>query len=146
LAFAHVSTTLKTVNFIKRQNVQFVKQKGGVNMAVKKTKKSPTVKSKSIKSVKPAKKASLKTPAKKESSKKAAKKIQASVKVTKQMLIGEVVRVCPESAEIMFKYGLHCLGCGMVAYESLEQGSQAHGLSEKEIDKMVQEINTKLRK
>ncbi len=78
--------------------------------------------------------------AKKTVSKKAVKK-EAKQLVTKKMLIGELASRYPQAVEIMFKNGMHCIGCGMTAYESLEQGCQAHGMSEEEIDKMVEEIN-----
>ena len=65
-------------------------------------------------------------------------------KVTKEMMIGEVVSKFPESAEILMKNGLHCIGCHVAAFESLEQGFQAHGMEEKKIDEVMKEINEKL--
>lgn len=66
--------------------------------------------------------------------------------ITKDMLIGDVARKYPETIEVMFKHGMHCIGCGMTAYESIEQGCMGHGLSEEEIDKMVEEMNKLLAK
>lgn len=66
--------------------------------------------------------------------------------VTKTMLIGEIASKYPQAVEIMFKSGMHCIGCGMTAYESLEQGCMAHGMSEEEIDKMVEDINKVVKK
>ncbi|HJX05246.1 MAG TPA: DUF1858 domain-containing protein [Candidatus Nanoarchaeia archaeon] len=61
--------------------------------------------------------------------------------ITKDMLIGEIASTYPETIEVMFKHGMHCVGCGMTAYESLEQGCLAHGLDQEEIDKLVEEMN-----
>ena len=69
-----------------------------------------------------------------------------SEKVTKEMTLGEIVSRFPESAQIMLSYGLHCVGCHVAAWETLEQGAKAHGLDEKEIDKMVKEINKEIQK
>jgi len=66
--------------------------------------------------------------------------------ITKDMLIGDITSKYPETAKIMFKHGLHCVGCGMVAFESLEQGCKAHGMSDKQVDKLVKEMNRVVRK
>ena len=64
-----------------------------------------------------------------------------SEKITKEMTLGEVVSRFPESAKVMLSYGLHCVGCHVASWETLEQGAKAHGLDDKEVDKMVGEIN-----
>lgn len=61
--------------------------------------------------------------------------------VTKDMLIGDIASNFPASVEVMFKHGLHCVGCGMVAFETLEQGCKVHGMNDKNIDKLIDEIN-----
>lgn len=61
--------------------------------------------------------------------------------IKKEMSIGEIIQKNPCAAEVMFKYGLHCIGCHISLSETLEQGAAAHGLSGKDIDKMVGEIN-----
>ncbi len=66
--------------------------------------------------------------------------------ITKKMLIGEIASKHPKAFPIMFKYGLHCIGCGMTAYETLEQGCLAHGMSPEEIDVMIDEINKAVEK
>lgn len=65
----------------------------------------------------------------------------SKAKITKKMLIGDVVSKHPETVEIMFKHGMHCIGCGMTAYESIEQGCMGHGMTDKEIDAMVEDMN-----
>ena len=62
-------------------------------------------------------------------------------KITKDTLIGEIVKLSPDTAEIMFDYGLHCIGCCGSAMESLEDGAKMHGLSDEKIAEMVKKIN-----
>jgi hybrid cluster-associated redox disulfide protein len=87
------------------------------------------------------KKVSKLASAKKIKEKKKVTKKEAKQPITKQMLIGELASKYPEAIPLLFEAGMHCIGCGMTAYESLEQGCQAHGMGDKEIDKMVEEIN-----
>ena len=73
--------------------------------------------------------------------KKQATKKESESGISKDMSIGDIVAKKPKAAEVMFKSGMHCVGCGMMAYESLEQGCKVHGMSDEDIDKMVDEIN-----
>lgn len=61
--------------------------------------------------------------------------------IKKDMTLGEVVSKHPKAAEVMLKYGLHCIGCGVAAFETIEQGALAHGMDSKTLDKMLKEIN-----
>ncbi len=61
--------------------------------------------------------------------------------ITKDMTLGEVVQAYPQSAMVMLKYGLHCIGCHVSAWETVEQGALGHGLSPKQLDDMVKEMN-----
>jgi len=63
-------------------------------------------------------------------------------KINKKMIIAEVLEQRPEIADILVeKYELHCVGCPMGRMESLEDGAKAHGMSDKEIEKMVEDLN-----
>ncbi|MFH0875742.1 MAG: DUF1858 domain-containing protein [archaeon] len=70
-------------------------------------------------------------------------KKQASKKdlITKDMTLDEAVSKFPKTAPVLFKFGLHCIGCHISAWETIEQGSLAHGLSPSDVDKMVKEMN-----
>jgi hybrid cluster-associated redox disulfide protein len=61
-------------------------------------------------------------------------------KITRQMPIGELVMNYPESVEVLFARGFHCIGCGLSAYETLEQGAAAHGYDDTGIDELVSEL------
>jgi hybrid cluster-associated redox disulfide protein len=81
---------------------------------------------------------------KKPTPKKTAAKPADAPKITKDMMLGEAVSRYPKTMEVLFSYGLHCIGCHVSAYESIEQGAMAHGLDEKAVKKMVEEMNKKI--
>ncbi len=58
--------------------------------------------------------------------------------ITKDMGIQEIVTQHPETVEVFFKFGMHCLGCAAAKFESLEQGASAHGI---DADAMVNALN-----
>jgi hybrid cluster-associated redox disulfide protein len=45
-----------------------------------------------------------------------------------QSNIAELVAELPIAAEVLGRFGLHCAGCGVNKYETIEQGAKAHGL------------------
>jgi iron-sulfur cluster assembly accessory protein len=67
--------------------------------------------------------------------------MQTSGIVTKEMTIGEVVQKYPQAVEIMLRHGLHCVGCHISPYESIEAGAKVYGIDEKTLSTMLSEIN-----
>ena len=67
--------------------------------------------------------------------------IKTKKKVTKNMTFAEILGKHPESADVLFESGLHCIGCGAAMYETLEQGCQAHGMNKKHIEELIKKIN-----
>ncbi len=65
-------------------------------------------------------------------------------KVTKDLMLGEVVHKFPEAIGVMLERGLHCIGCGVAALETVEQGAKAHVMTYKQIEEMLKEINQKI--
>ena len=65
--------------------------------------------------------------------------------INKEMVIAEILAEHPEKAhllsEIMMEFGIHCIGCGASGFETLEQGVLGHGFSEKELNKLVGDLN-----
>ena len=61
--------------------------------------------------------------------------------ITKNMILGEVTRLYPNSIEIMLEHGLHCGGCFASAFDTIEDAMKIHGLSKKDVDKMIKRIN-----
>jgi len=63
-------------------------------------------------------------------------------KITKETIIGDAVEIAPEAVGKVFAdHGLHCIGCHVSPYETIEQGARGHGIDDKTIDKMIVEIN-----
>ena len=57
------------------------------------------------------------------------------------MLVGDIVALLPDSAEIITSYGLHCIGCHYNAFETLEQGLLGHGYSEDDLKNLIRDLN-----
>ena len=72
------------------------------------------------------------------------KEIQKGL-VTSDMTIGDVVSKYPDSAQVMISYGLHCIGCHVNIYETIEQGALGHGMSKQDVDNMIKEINSNVK-
>lgn len=62
-------------------------------------------------------------------------------KINKNMTLGEIVTKYPKSTDILMKYGLHCIGCSVAMWETLEQGAMAHGIDGKKLDNILKELN-----
>lgn len=62
--------------------------------------------------------------------------------VTKDMIMGDIIGKYPVAVPILLNYGLHCVGCHVNAFETLEQGSLGHGMDAEEIKEMLDEVNT----
>ena len=66
--------------------------------------------------------------------------------IDKKMKIGEAVSKHPEIAEILMKSGMHCIGCHVAQFESIEEGCKAHGMTDEKIDELMKEINKAIKK
>jgi len=65
------------------------------------------------------------------------------MKITKKTKMSKIISEKPDAVEVLFEAGMSCCGCPMAADESLEDGCKAHGMGEKEIDKLVKRLNNK---
>lgn len=61
-------------------------------------------------------------------------------KVTKDMTIGEILRLDPRIAPILMEEGMHCLGCPSAQMESLEEAAMVHGMNIDELMKKIEEL------
>ena len=59
-------------------------------------------------------------------------------KVSKDMLIGQLLQIDANIAPILMSAGMHCLGCPSSQMESLEEAAMVHGL---DVDVLVNQIN-----
>lgn len=49
--------------------------------------------------------------------------------ISKDMTIGEILRVNPDVAPVLMEIGMHCLGCPSAQGETLEEAAMVHGIS-----------------
>lgn len=61
--------------------------------------------------------------------------------ITKDMTISEVIEKYPSTIETLLMTGVHCIGCHVSYFETLEQGMKGHGMSDEEIDKVIKDMN-----
>ncbi|EKD49686.1 MAG: hypothetical protein ACD_63C00070G0004 [uncultured bacterium] len=63
-------------------------------------------------------------------------------KITKDTTIQEALTYGDEAFEVLAKFfGPGCMACGAAAFETIEMACLSHGLSEKDIPKVVNELN-----
>ncbi len=74
---------------------------------------------------------------------KALKKVPA---VHAQMNVLEVIALHPDAAGILEAYGLHCHGCAFGSMDTLETGALSHGLTDTDIENMVNDLKEVLAK
>jgi len=60
------------------------------------------------------------------------------MKISKDMIIGDILDMDIETAPFFFEMGMHCLGCPSARGESLEAACAVHGVN---ADEMVEKIN-----
>ena len=59
-------------------------------------------------------------------------------KVSKDMLIGEIVRIDDGIIPILLSSGMHCIGCPSAQGESLEEACFVHGI---DVDELTDKLN-----
>jgi len=64
-------------------------------------------------------------------------------KINSKTKLSEVIQKNPDAAETLFEAGLSCIGCPMAMQETLKEGCLAHGMNQKEIDKLIERLNKK---
>ncbi len=62
----------------------------------------------------------------------------AKDKITADMSIEDVITKWPETVQVFVKHGLHCVGCAIAAFESIEMGAKAHGM---DLKKLMEDLN-----
>lgn len=62
------------------------------------------------------------------------------MQITKDSVIGDVLDVAPETAELFFEIGMHCLGCPMSRGETIEQACAVHGTDPDELVRKINEL------
>lgn len=61
-------------------------------------------------------------------------------KITKEMLIADVIKQGNKDAivEVLYSFGMHCLGCALARGETIEDAAVAHGVC---VEEMITALN-----
>lgn len=60
------------------------------------------------------------------------------MQITKDTIIGDVLKMDSTTAEFFFAIGMHCLGCPASSGESVEEACKVHGV---DVEELVRKIN-----
>lgn len=66
-------------------------------------------------------------------------------KVSKTTLISELIQKSPRVADLLLDRGLSCATCFMNQFESIEAGAKLHGMTDKEVECLLGDINKALK-
>ena len=58
--------------------------------------------------------------------------------ITKDMLIGELIRQKPEAIPVLMSFGMGCVGCPSSQMESLEEAAMVHGF---DVEALLKDLN-----
>ncbi len=63
------------------------------------------------------------------------------IKFTGDEPIAEIIEKLPVAGRIFSAHGLGCVACPMAQFESLKSGLIAHGFEEKEIKRIIEDLD-----
>ena len=58
--------------------------------------------------------------------------------ITKDIIIGDILKIAPQAAPVLMGIGMHCLGCPSSQGETVEQACMAHGV---DVNELLSQIN-----
>jgi hybrid cluster-associated redox disulfide protein len=58
--------------------------------------------------------------------------------------LAQLIAENPDANELLLEYGLYCGNCFAAGFDTLEQGAQLHGMSDEEVDELVEYLNANL--
>ena len=61
--------------------------------------------------------------------------------ITKDTIIGDILRINPNAAPILMEMGMHCLGCPSASGESVAAACAVHGV---DADALIDKLNAYL--
>ena len=65
-------------------------------------------------------------------------------KITKDMLIGDIIEIDQRLIPVLLMSGMHCIGCPASQGESLEEAAFVHGIDPDELEQALNEQYEKL--
>ena len=60
------------------------------------------------------------------------------IKIDKNTIIGDILELAPEKADLLLEAGMHCLSCPASLGETLEEACEVHGI---DVDDLLKELN-----
>lgn len=63
------------------------------------------------------------------------------MEITKNSIIGDVLDQYPDTAELFFSIGMHCLGCPASRGETIEEACMVHNA---DVDELVNSLNAEI--
>ncbi len=60
------------------------------------------------------------------------------MKIEKTTIIGDILDVAPEKADLLLEAGMHCLSCPASLGETLEEACEVHGI---DVDELLEKLN-----
>ncbi len=64
-----------------------------------------------------------------------------AVEITKDTMIGDLLRIDAGIAPVLLDIGMHCLGCPASQMETIEEAAMVHGIDP---DELVKRINANI--
>lgn len=61
--------------------------------------------------------------------------------IHQDMPIADVVALFPGAEKILATWGLHCVGCGGMAFETISNGVRSHGYTDDDVAELVDDLN-----
>lgn len=58
--------------------------------------------------------------------------------ITKDMTIGEVIKIDNSKAEVLMSFGMGCVGCPSAQAETIEEAAYIHGIN---LDELLEKLN-----
>ena len=58
--------------------------------------------------------------------------------ITKDLTIGEVIRIKENAPQILMSFGMGCVGCPSSQAETIEDAAKVHGLN---LDELIEALN-----
>jgi hybrid cluster-associated redox disulfide protein len=62
------------------------------------------------------------------------------MKITKEITIEELIETVPQSVKYLMEKGIKCIACGEPIWGTLEDAAKEKGLSEEEINKIIEDL------
>lgn len=60
------------------------------------------------------------------------------MEINKDTLIGDLLKMAPEKADILLETGMHCLSCPASQMETIAEACEVHGI---DVDELLEKIN-----